>query len=175
LGKAAFVTPMYLSVAWTLMVSYQLFTETAVNSVVIQVNSLMPSIGIWLSSRMDLVIFVYAFAWVFVLSSALPSLILGKERGVLVQFFVCLTLTFLAFALSDALKSYAGDFMNQLLGLSSLFSSPVLASLYLSIPFITLVALDLQCRKKKKANATKDLETFIQTDEEPIEVGLPKK
>ena len=156
------------------MISYQLFTETAVNAIVIQVNSLMPSLGIWLSSRMDLIIFVYAFAWVFVLSSALPSLILGKERGVLVQFFVCLTLTFLAFALSETLKSYAGDFMNQLLGLSSLFSSPVLASLYLSIPFISLVVLDLRCRNKKKANEIKDLETFIQTDV-LAEAELPKK
>jgi hypothetical protein len=34
LVKAALVTPVYLSVAWVLMVSYQIFTQTAVETVV---------------------------------------------------------------------------------------------------------------------------------------------
>jgi hypothetical protein len=173
LGKAALLTPMYVSVAWTLMISYQLFTETAVTSVVTQISSLLPQAGIWLSSRMDLIIFIYAFAWVFVLSSAIPSVILGKERGVLVQFFVCLTLTFLAFVILDVLKTYGGNLLNQMLSLSFLFSNPILAGLYLSIPYITLIALDLRCRKRNKAK--EEIETYVQSDMEPVTVEFPKE
>jgi len=44
-GRATIVTPLYISTAWTLMISYQLFTETAVNSVVQKIDMLWPSIG----------------------------------------------------------------------------------------------------------------------------------
>jgi hypothetical protein len=155
------------------MISYQLFTETAVNSVVTQISTLLPTASVWLSSRMDLIIFVYAFAWVFVLSSAIPSVILGKERGVLAQFFVCLTLTFLAFIILDLLKTYGGNLLNQMLSLSFLFGNPILATLYLSIPYITLIALDLRCRKRNKPK--KVFETYVQNDMEPITVESQKK
>jgi hypothetical protein len=62
LGKAAFAAPIYISVAWTLMISYQLFTQTAVTTLVTQINTFIPSIGFWLSSRIDMVVFIYAFA-----------------------------------------------------------------------------------------------------------------
>lgn len=149
LGKQALATPIYLSVAWTLMASYQVFTQKAVTTVVTQINSLAPSIGLWLFSRIDVVIFVYAFAWIFLLSSAIPSVILGKERSLLVQFFVCLALTIGAFASLDILKIYAGGSPDQLLNISFLFNNPVLAVFYLSLPYVTMLSLDLRSRKKK--------------------------
>ena len=161
LGKAAWATPMYISVAWTLMISYQLFTQTAVTTVVTVINTLIPSVGFWLSSRIDIVIFVYSFAWVFVLSSAIPGVILGKERGVLVQFFVCLTLTFLALITVDVLESYGAASLNQLLGLSFMFNNIVLASLYLALPYILMVALDIRSRNKNKKK--EDLEVLTET------------
>ena len=151
LGKAVFATPLYISVAWTLMISYQLFTETAVTTLVTQINTLIPSIGFWLSSRVDMVVFIYAFAWVFVLSSVIPSLLLGKERGVLIQFVVCLTLTFLAFALLDVMEIYAGTSLAQLLSFSFVFTNPVLATLYLSLPYVVMIALDVRARRRNKA------------------------
>ena len=99
MAKAALITPAYLSVAWALMVSYQIFTETAVKTVVDSFTYYMPLLGNWLSLRIDMVTFIYAFAWVFVLSSIIPSLILGRDRGVFTQFIVCLTLTLTAFVL----------------------------------------------------------------------------
>jgi len=167
LGKAVFVTPLYLSVAWTLMVSYQLFTETAVTTLVTQINILIPSIGFWLSSRVDMVVFVYAFAWVFVLSSVIPSLLLGKERSVLVQFFVCLTLTFLAFALVDVLEIYAGASLAQLLSFAFVFSNPILATLYLSLPYVIMIALDVRARRRNKAKQESGelTETYVDSEE----------
>src|SRR4030042_6298729 len=101
MGKAALVTPAYLSIAWTLMISYQLFTETAVKTVTREMVVLWPQIGDWMNSRVDVIVFIYAFSWVFVLSSVIPSLILGKERGALVQFVIVLALTFTTLIIQD--------------------------------------------------------------------------
>jgi hypothetical protein len=167
LGKASFVTPLYLSVAWTLMISYQLFTETAVTTLVTQINTFIPSVGFWLSSRVDMVVFVYAFAWVFVLSSVIPSLLLGKEHGVLVQFVVCLTLTFLAFALVDIMEIYAGASLAQLLSFAFVFSNPVLAALYLSLPYVIMIGLDVRARRRNKAKKESEelTETYVDSEE----------
>jgi len=167
LGKAVFVTPLYLSVAWALMISYQLFTETAVTTLVTQIDTFLPSIGFWLTSRVDLVVVFYSFAWVFVLSSVIPSLLLGKERGVLVQFFVCLTLTFLAFVLLDILELYAGTSLAQLLSFAFVFSNPILATLYLALPYIVMIGLDVRARRRNKAKKeSADLtETYVDSEE----------
>jgi len=167
LGKAVFITPLYLSVAWTLMISYQLFTETAVTTLVTQIDTFLPSIGIWLASRVDMVVFVYAFAWTFVLSSVIPSLLLGKERGVLVQFFVCLILTFLTFALLDVLQNYAGTSLAQLLSFAFVFSNPLLAGLYLSLPYVVMIGLDVRLRRRNKAKKASDdlTETYVDSEE----------
>lgn len=150
LGKAALVTPLYISVAWTLMVSYQLFTQTAVTTVTENINVFWPSIGTWLVSRMDMLVFIHAFAWVFLLSSAIPSVILGKGRGVLVQFFVCLTLTFSAFIVQDIITTYGGKSIGQIFSLEALFHNPFLALGYLAMPYVLMLAFDINSRRKQK-------------------------
>ena len=148
------------------MISYQLFTETAVTSIVTQLNTFIPTVGFWLAARVDMVVFVYAFAWTFVLSSVIPSLLLGKERSVLVQFFVCLTLTFLAFVLLDVLQNYAGTSLAQLLSFSFLFSNPLIAGLYLGLPYIVMLSLDVRARRRNKLNeASSDLEIYVDSKE----------
>ena len=113
-----------------------------------------------------MVVFVYAFAWVFVLSSVIPSLLLGKERGVLAQFVVCLTLTFLAFALLDVLQNYAGTSLAQLLSFSFLFMNPVLAGFYLALPYIVMIGLDVHSRRKKAKKASEaTTETYVDSEE----------
>lgn len=156
LGKAALATPLYISVAWTLMVSYQFFTQAAVTTVITYLSMAWPSLGSWLATRMDMLIFIYAFAWVFVLSSAIPSIILGKERSALIQFFVCLTLTFLAFIIQDALFTYGGRPMEQLFSLTALFYNPFLAVIYLLMPYLLMLMIDIRSRRKGKKD--KDLE-----------------
>ncbi|MCW3995297.1 MAG: hypothetical protein NWE98_04000 [Candidatus Bathyarchaeota archaeon] len=153
--RAALVTPAYLSVAWVLMVSYQVFTQTAVNTVVYAISPFLPVVGSWLTMRMDIVVFVYAFAWVFVLSSIIPSLILGKERSVLIQFIVCLTLTLTGIILIDTLKNiYSFDLSNREVLFSNpftqLFNNVFFAVFYLSLPYVFMLAIDINARKKRK-------------------------
>jgi len=152
MAKLIWATPVYLSVAWTLMISYQLFTEAAVKTIVSNVGLVFPSASFWLGSRVDMIIFIYAFAWVFVLSSAIPSVILGKERSILVQFFVCLTLTFFSFIILDALENVGGPLINQLRGVAFLFDNPIFAALYLSLPYILMFTIDWRAKKKQKQN-----------------------
>jgi hypothetical protein len=163
LVKAALITPAYLSVAWVLMVSYQIFTQTAVTTVVSAVSPLSPLAATWLNTRIDMVVFIYAFAWVFVLSSIIPSLILGKERSVLIQFFVCLLLTLTGLVLLDALKGYGFDLSDPKVLFSNpftqLFTNATFAVFYLSLPYIVMITLDITSRRKRKTkeNKIKDL------------------
>ena len=150
------------------MITYQIFTQTAVSTLVTNVNTIVPSVGIWLTSRIDLVVFVYGFAWVFILSSAIPSVILGKERGVLAQFFLCLTLTFLAVVMVDILESYADLSMSQLLGFSYFFNNLVVASLYLIIPYVLMVALDIRSRNLNKQKQNLELLTENYLENTPL-------
>jgi len=158
LGKAAIITPLYISVAWTLMTSYQLFTQTTVTTVTIYINMYLPTIGVWMASRLDTIVFIHSFAWIFLLSSAIPSLILGKERGVLAQFGVCLTLTFMAFVVQDALAGLNGT-LDQILGLAPLFQNPLLAATYLSLPYLMMLGFDIRGKRKNKNEVASESET----------------
>ncbi len=168
MAKAAWVAPLYLSIAWTLMISYQIFTQTAVSTLVTNVNAFVPSVGLWLTSRIDTVVFVYGFAWVFLLSSAIPGVILGKERGVLTQFFLCLTLTSLAIVMVDILETYAQVSMSQLLGFSYFFNNLVVASLYLVIPYVLMIALDIHSRNRVKQKQNLELLTENYLENTPV-------
>ena len=169
--KAAIITPLYISVAWALMTTYQFFTQTTVTSVTIFIGTHLPTIGAWMASRLDMIVFIHSFAWIFLLSSVIPSLILGKERGVLVQFSVCLTLTFLAFVVQDTLTGFNGA-LDQILGLAPLFQNPALAAAYLSLPYLLMVGFDIRGKRKKQKwlkveSETNDFpeDTFIVEDD----------
>jgi len=113
---------------------------------------------------MDMIVFIDAFAWVFVLSSAIPSVILGKERSVLVQFFVCLALTFLAFMVLDVISNYGQGPMDQLLSFAVLFSNPLFAGLYLSMPYVLMLVLDMHSRKSRKKKEELDEVKTVYSD-----------
>ena len=133
------------------MASYQLFTETTAKSVTVYINMYLPAIGAWLASRLDMIVFIHSFAWIFLLSSVIPALLLGKERGVLVQFGVCLTLAFLAFVIQDAVTTGLGNgALDQILGLTPLFQNPVLAAIYLSLPYLLMLGFDIRSKRKKE-------------------------
>ena len=131
------------------MTSYQFFTATTVESVTIFIHMYLPSIGAWMASRLDMIVFIHSFAWIFLLSSVIPSLLLGKERGVLAQFGVCLTLTFLAFVIQDTLAGFNGA-LDQILGLAPLFQNPALAAAYLSLPYFMMIGFDIRSKRKRE-------------------------
>ncbi|MCW4015315.1 MAG: hypothetical protein NWF06_03010 [Candidatus Bathyarchaeota archaeon] len=149
MGKSALLTPIYVSVAWTLMTSYQLFTETTVKTVTSSINTYLPTIGEWMAARLDLIVFIHSFAWIFLLSSFIPSLLLGKQRGVLVQFAVCLTLAVLANIVQGAVTGIGQGPLDQILGLAPLFQNPVLATAYMSLPYGLMLWFDIRGKRKK--------------------------
>jgi hypothetical protein len=124
-----------------------------------------PSAGALLALRMDMIIFIHTFAWVFVLSSVIPSIILGKERSVLVQFFVCLALTVLAFEIQNVLNINGSGSINQLSSLAVFFQNPFLAAAYLAMPYIAMIMIDVCARKreKKKKELEKTTEAYLDT------------
>jgi len=148
------------------MTSYQLFTETTVKSVTIYINMYLPTIGVWMASRLDTIVFIHSFAWIFLLSSVIPSLLLGKERGVLAQFGVCLTLAFLAFVVQDALAGLNGT-LDQILGLAPLFQNPLLAAIYLSLPYFLMLGFDIRGKRKKEKWVKVESESESETDDFP--------
>jgi hypothetical protein len=139
---------MYLSISWVLTVSYQLFTDTAVKSIAGFTNSSWSTVGIWLNSNVETIVFIYAFTWIFVLSSVIPSVILGKQRSVLIQYVVVLILTLIAFFMADILQAFVGIQINDIYKAADFLKNPLLAGLYLSIPYIVMIGIDIRSRKK---------------------------
>jgi hypothetical protein len=151
LGKAALTAPLYISIAWSLIISYQLFTQTAVYSLIYFLSIFSPSAEEFIISRISTIVFVHTFAWIFVLSSVIPSIILGKGRSVLLQFFLCLTITFVAVSVEDILTLIMGAAPTaQVQNLAFLFQNPLVAGVYLSAPYLIMLYLDISERRKGK-------------------------
>jgi len=155
MGKAAF-TPFYISVAWTLMVGYQLFTQTAVVTVVALIHQSWPSTTIaWLVSRIDMMIFIHAFAWVFLLSSVIPSVLLKKKDSVLMQFLACLAIALIPIWMKENLHLYTdSQLVAQIFSLSSLFKDPLFAASFLLLPYILMLSHDIHLRVKEHRQKT---------------------
>jgi hypothetical protein len=147
--RAALLTPTYLALSWVLTVSYQLFTDTAVKSMAAFTNLSWPAIGAWLNTNTQTIVFVYAFTWIFVLSSVIPSAILGKQRSTLIQYAVVLTLTLIAFFMGDILQAAAGIQIDQIYAAATFLKNPILAGVYLSAPFLFMIGLDVRSKKRR--------------------------
>ena len=132
------------------MTTYQFFTETTVESVTALINVYSPIVGSWMFARLDMIVFIHSFAWIFLLSSVIPALLLGKERGVLVQFGLCLTLAFLAFIVKDAVNDITSGPLDQILGLAPIFQNSALALAYLSLPYLLMIGFDIRSKRKKE-------------------------
>ena len=104
------------------------------------------------------------------MSSVIPALILGKERGVLVQFGVCLTLAFLAFVIQDALVGLNGT-LDQIIGLAPLFQNPLVAAVYLSLPYFLMLGFDIR-GKRKKEKWVKIEKVECETDDFPEDTSI---
>jgi hypothetical protein len=154
------VAPLYLSLSWVLTVSYQMFTNTAVKSIAAYADLWIPSAGTWINSNVETIVFIYAFTWIFVLSSVIPSAILGKERSVLMQYVVVLILTLLAFYMADILQIVGGIHVNDLLNAATFLTNPILAVVYLVVPYIFMIGLDI--RSRRAAKGRKQLDSIVE-------------
>jgi hypothetical protein len=111
-------------------------------------NGLAPAVGTWMAAKIDLIVFIHSFAWIFLLSSFIPGVLLGKKRGVLVQFGVCLTLAVLANVVQGAVAGATAGPLDQILGLAPLFGNPLLATVYMSLPYALMAGFDLRGKRK---------------------------
>lgn len=155
--KAGLAAPLYLSVSWVLTVSYQLLTNTAVESVGAQIGLVWPSAALWIYSNLETITFIYAFTWIFVLSSVIPSMIVGKERGVIAQYIVVLALSLLAFFMPDILFASFGIQVEDLVSSAAILQNIFVAILYLSAPYLFMLGLDLHGRTTSKRKEQTDL------------------
>ena len=148
--RTTLTTPLYISSVWVLLITYQMFTSVAVISVVQSMGPFFPSIQEFLMPRIDRIEFMYSFAWIWVMTSLIPSLIL-KRRSALLQFVVVLVLTFLAVEFGNILSfAFGGEFVEQIFGVTVLLGNPWLAALYLFSPFLIILSVDFYERRKKK-------------------------
>jgi len=155
------------------MISYQLFTQTAVTTLVSTINLFVPQIGGWLLSRLEMIIFIYAFAWVYLLSSVIPTVFLGKKCSIFVQFLVSMSLTFLAFIIQDGLIIlFETETIDQILNLGIYLNNAVIAAGYLAIPYLLMIGLDLQARKKMVIEKT--LRQQVKSEIEPAHIPVVK-
>ena len=142
MGKSLVTTPVYFSFAWALMITYQLYTETAVKTVISELLVIWPQLGNSLSMRVDLMVFFVAFSWVYVLSSVIPSLLLGKNSGIMTQFLLVLALTSSTLFIKDLVVVYTGMDINRILSLSKFLTNPLDAVSYLVLPYIVMIFVD---------------------------------
>ena len=147
MGKAVAVTPLYFSFAWVLLLSYQVFTETAVNTLLNELHSIWPEAGLFLSTKTELIVLVIAYSWIFLLSSVIPSAILGKRSGTVVQFFVVLVLTSSTLIIKDLVSLYTGLDVSMIFSLTKYLLNPLDAFTYLVFPYLIMSLVDIMNKR----------------------------
>src|SRR5665647_914768 len=144
---------LYLVLAWVLMVSYQIFTQSALTTLTTSLGGSIPVLASLINSNANIAVFICSFAWMFVLSSLISIFMFGKERRLIIQFLVSLALTLTGSALLGLLHVVGLDLSNPSIlsqPFTLLFGNGFFAFFYLALPFIFMVAVDLGLMKIKK-------------------------
>ena len=94
------------------MVSYQIFTQTALMTAIFSLGGFIPTLAAVINSKADLTIFICSFAWMVVPSSLISILMFGRERRPTIQFTASLTLTLTGSALLGLLHLVGLDLSN---------------------------------------------------------------
>ena len=158
-ARAAVVTPLYISGVWILLITYQMFTRIAVFTALQSIAPFLPSFQILLADRVARIEFLHAFAWIWVMTSLIPSIILKKTSAFL-QFIVVFILTFLASEFENIVSLTLGrEFVLQLFTAAVRLEHPLLAFPYLAAPYIVIFAIDFYERRRKKLKETAEPET----------------
>ena len=148
-----YLTAVYLVAVWVLMVSYQIFTQTALNNLSSALMTSAPMVATWLTSSSAVAAFICGFAWTFVLSAIVQQLMFGRERRLSIQFLISLVLT-LAGSAMLGLLSYVGlDLANPAVisePFMAAFGNAFFALFYLALPFIFMIAMDIYSSKRHK-------------------------
>lgn len=145
------VTSVCLAVAWVLIVSYQIFTKTALTTIISFFQVSAPLIASWLNSNIAVGIFLFSFAWMFVLSSVITNFIVGRDKRIFIQFLVSLGLTAISSVLLGVVKNFGLNLSDPNLphAYSQLFGNAFFAFFYLSLPFIFMLAIDFHRSRRE--------------------------
>lgn len=145
MGKSAvIITPLYLGIAWTLMITYQLFTSMAVNVVLNFIKLVFPNLGYYLLSIFDLIVFIHSFAWIFLISSAIPSKIFGNKRSIFLQFLICLILSLSPLIFQKHIPALYYNISNDYsIFLNILFNNYFFSFIYLISPYLFMILIDM--------------------------------
>ncbi len=144
---------IYLVIAWVLIVSYQIFTQSALSTVTLSLGGSVPALASWINSEANVTVFICSFAWMFVLSALISIVMFGKERRLTIQFLVSLALTLTGSALLGLFHLVGLDLSNPSVlsqPFTILFGNVFFAFFYLALPFLFMVAVDLGLMKIKK-------------------------
>ncbi len=135
------------------MVSYQIFTKSALTTLTSSMGGSIPVLASLINSNVNFAVFICSFAWMFVLSSLVSIFMFGKERRLIIQFMVSLVLTLIGSALLGLIQTAGLDFSNPSVlsqPFTLLFGNVFFALFYIALPFILMVAVDLGLMKIKK-------------------------
>jgi hypothetical protein len=144
---------LYLVLAWVLMVSYQIFTQSALKTIASSLHGIFSPVASLLSSNSATAVFICSFAWMFVLSALVSIIMFGRERRLTIQFMVSLGLTLTGSALLGALNLAGLDLSNPNVlsqPFTLLFGNVFFAFFYLALPFIFMLFVDLGLMKIRK-------------------------
>jgi len=151
--RPIYLTAAYLIIAWALMVSYQIFTQRAVESVALGLKEPVPLIANWLYSSPEVTTFICGFAWMFVLSALAQSLMFGRERRLSIQFLVSLALTAAGSAVLELLRNIGINFADPAVisgPFTAILENSVFAFFYLALPFIFMLVMDWRYMQKHR-------------------------
>ena len=135
------------------MLTYQIFTKSALTTVVSTLQNSTPLLSSSLSSNLAVAVFVCSFAWMFVLSSVISSLIFGKQKRIFIQFLIGPVLTVTASVIFEGFKTLGFDLSNPNTLLSNpyarIFNNSYFSFFFVSLPFIFMIVVDLRAMTKQ--------------------------
>jgi hypothetical protein len=147
--KRTLVGPLYVAVAWILLISYQSFTRVAVHSLALLLEDIMPQTTTHLILYLDQIVYIHTFAWIFLATSVIPSIILSRTKSTLLQFLLVLVLSFTGLYLVDSIADILGRNVTQeILNWGNSLKNPALAAIYLLTPYISMLIIDLYTRRR---------------------------
>jgi hypothetical protein len=134
-------TPIFVAIKASVLMVYKMFTETAVTAVVQSINMLNPPIGSYLLTRLDTVIYLVTFAWLFLFIEWLKVAVFGKH-SLTMKFIYTMAALLLVVTAQEAIVTYLGmETYDKIFSLANYMKNPIIALGFLAIPYLFILFL----------------------------------
>jgi hypothetical protein len=132
-------TPIFVGVKASVLMVYRLFTEIAVTAVVQSINIINPPIGSYLLTRLDTVIYLITFAWLFLFIEWLKEAVFGKH-SITMKFIYTMAAFLLVVTAQEAIVTYLGmETYDKIFSLANIMKNPIIALGYLALPYLFIL------------------------------------